>query len=236
MRIENLYGKVKGSPAFVVGTGPSMQCVQLSVFRGAYIVGLNQAWKYSRQQGVPFQLMLTAHPELFQEYAKTVGWPVLGGPQWVIKKKPPMADLELDDSNHYVYLTSPELKTVEARPADTLYLGEGIQCTAIDLLARMGANPIILLGVDMNVIDGDFHGHDQHVRWLGQTPDEQYALYRKTVARVRSAVRDKFGVQVLALSPFLGTDAAREDYVRLKKELKLLPLPKPKDVSPYRRK
>lgn len=236
MRIETLYGKLTGSPAFVVGTGPSMRMFPLAALKGAYLVGLNQAWKYSRQTGVKFQLNLTAHPELFLEYQKAVNWPVLGAAPWVIKKKPPMETLELDDTNHYVYLTRPDLKTVEERPADTLYLGEGIQCTAIDLLARMGANPIVLVGVDMNSLEGEFHGHDQHVRWLGQKPEEQYALYRKTAAKVRSTVRDRFGVNVLSMSPFLGTDCAREDYVRLKRELKLPPLPKPKDVSPYRRK
>src|SRR5688572_9698062 len=112
MRITKLYRSLNGSPAFVLGTGPSARCFPLAALRGAYVVGLNQAWKYARQQDVRLQLMLTAHPELFLEYQKAVNWPVLGAPTWVIKKKPPMADLPLDDPNHYVYHTSPDLQTV----------------------------------------------------------------------------------------------------------------------------
>jgi hypothetical protein len=181
--------------------------------------------------------MLTAHPELYKEFishdlSRASKPPV----PWVIKRKPPMDTLELDDPQHYVYRTSSDLKTLTERPDDILYIGEGIQCTAIDLLARMGAKTIILVGCDMTDIGGEYHGHDQHTRWLGQTPAEQYALYRKTTARVRSVLRDRFGVSVLTLSPFIGLKGAEEDYGRLKIELKLKPLPKPKDVSPYRRK
>lgn len=236
MRIEKLYNffRVDNAVAFILGTGPSMRCFPLEALCGAYIVGLNQAWKYITPAVKP-NLMLTAHPELYHEFL-----PELNTDNkdvtWVIKKKPPMEDLELDDKDHYVYLTSPERDTVVKRPADTLYIGEGIQCTAIDLLARMGAKTIIMVGCDMTSLEGDFHGHDQHVRWLGQTPDEQYRLYRKTTAITRSLVRDKFGVSVLTLSPFIGLNGANEDYGRLKRELKLAPLPKPKDTSPYLRK
>lgn len=237
MRIESLYNKLGGNPAFIVGTGPSMRFFPLELFSGSYAIGLNQAWKYTRGD-FKFELMLTVHPELYQEYETyrkeySKGIEVGG---WAIKKKPPMETLMLDDPNFYVFNTSPDLSTVKTRPADTLYIGEGIQCTAIDLLARMGANPIILIGVDMNSIEGDFHGHDQHVRWLGQTPEVQYALYRKKTAQVRSLVRDEFNVHVLSMTPFLGTDAAREDYVRLKSDFNMEQLPTPKDVSPYTRK
>jgi len=231
MRIEQLQPLGGQNPvAFIIGTGPSMRCFPMQALETAYTLGLNQAWKYWQTN-----LMLTAHPELYEEYAQAVPVPLDRVP-WVIKKKPPMANLEFTDKDHYVYLTSPDLKTVTTRPADTLYLGEGIQCTAIDLLARLGAKTIILVGCDMTSLEGEFHGHDQHVRWLGQKPDEQYALYRKTTAKVRSLVRKAFGVHVLTLSPFIGLNGANEDYGRLKVELKLKPLPKPKDISPYKRK
>lgn len=230
MRIISLHRTLPGCPAFVLGTGPSMRYFPMKALQGAFVVGLNQAWKYH-----PCKLMLTAHPELYQEWAASEA--AKTAPlKWVIKKKAPMADLELDDPVHYVYHTSPDLLTVKNQTEDTLYLGEGIQCTAIDLLVRMGAGTVILVGCDMSSVAGEFHGHDQHVRWLGQTPDEQYALYRKTTARVRSVVRDAFGVSVLTMTPFIGLNGAAEDSHRLRSELNLIPLPKPKDISPYTRK
>ena len=217
----------KDSVAFVLGTGPSMRFFPLRALEGAFVLGLNQAWKYHR-----CNFMLTAHPELYKEYEATAPVDPM---RWIIKKKAPMAELELDDPKHHVFLTSPDLVTVKDRPADTLYLGEGIQCTAMDLLARMGFRTIILVGVDMNSIGGEFHGHDQHVRWLGQAPKDQYALYRKSAAKVRSILRDSFNVDVLTLSPFLGINSVEEEHTRLRAELKLAPLPKPKDISPYLR-
>lgn len=232
MRIEKLFSLYRSanSICFVLGTGPSMRYFPIQAMEGAYVLGLNQAWKYRK-----CHFMLTAHPELYQEWAATEEAKT-ATTKWIIKKKAPMAHLELDDPEHYVYLTSPDIKTVTERPADTLYLGEGIQCTAIDLLARAGFKTIILVGCDMTSLAGDYHGHDQHVRWLGQTPDVQYALYRKTTAMTRSAVRDAFGVNVLTLSPFIGLMGAEEDSHRLRGELGIKPLPAPKDISPYTRK
>jgi len=233
MRIQNLFTTLKGNNtiAFVVGTGPSMRCFPADCLKGAFVVGLNQAWRYVRAN-----LMLTVHPELYQEFAKRPEPHSVDPVPWVIKKKAPMADLSLDDPTHYIFNTSHEIKTVWEQPADTLYLGEGIQCTAIDLLARMGAKTVILVGCDMTSLGGDYHGHDQHVRWLGRRPADQYALYRKTTAKVRSVVRDKLGVDVLTLTPFVGLAHVEEDYQRLRSELGLKPLSKPKDVSPYLRK
>ena len=152
--------------------------------------------------------------------------------QWIIKKKPPMADLTLDDPRYYVFGTDYSIKTVTNRPKDTLYLGEGVQTTAMDMAARMGARHIVLVGCDAGTIGGDFHAHDQHVKFLGMKPDDQFKLYRETTAAVRAALRG-FGVSVFSVSPFIGINAAEEDYARLVDEMKLSKLPTPKDTSGY---
>jgi hypothetical protein len=225
MRIGTLYATAP-SDVYVIGTGPSLRCLDLSYFADKFTIGLNQAWKH-----LATTYAITVHPELLPEYNSTPGHRT----KWIIKKKPPMAHLQLDDENYFVFLTSPDLETVVTRPPDTLYLGEGIQTTAIDMAARMGAKNVILVGCDANQLLGDFHAHDQHVRWLGLKPDEQYALYRKRTAQVRWKLRD-LGVNVMTLTPFIGTDAGVEDYTRIRVELGFKALPRPKDVSPYKRK
>jgi hypothetical protein len=143
-----------------------------------------------------------------------------------------MANLEFDDPSLYVFNTSYELDTVAKQPNDTLYLGEGVQTCALDLASRWGARFIVLVGCDGGSLSGDFHAHDQHVKWLGMKPDEQYALYRQSTAEVRSVLRQK-GVSVMSLTPFIGVNGANEDYARLKKELSLPALPPPPDKSGY---
>jgi len=226
MRISSLYGKYKGQTAYIVGTGPSLRCMPLDFLKDKLTIGLNQSWKHIRPT-----LSITVHPELVLEYEDTFrGHPT----RWVVKKKPPMERLELDDPKYYVFGTSYDIDCIRTQPADTLYLGEGIQTTAMDLAARLGAKYIILVGCDAAALGGDYHAHDQHVRWLGLQPDDQYRLYRERTAEVRSALRGR-GVHVMSLSPFIGADAAQEDYERLRKELNLDKLPPPKDTSTYNR-
>jgi hypothetical protein len=234
MRIRDLYYRHRGQTIYILGTGPSLRVTPLEILQGAVTIGLNQAWRHH-----PCTYNLTVHPELLQDYEREAAGAKrqrgAGPAVWLVKQKPPMASLTLDDPNYYVFRTAPDLQTVTLQPDDTLYIGEGVQCTAMDLACRMGARAVVLVGCDACSLGGDFHGHDQHVRWLGQTPEAQYALYRKQTALVRKVLRGR-GLPVYTLSPFVGVGHADEDYRRLCKEHKLPPLPRPRDVSPYVRK
>lgn len=230
MRIQDLLGRHHGETIYIVGTGPSLRCVDLEFLRGHTTIGLNQAWRH-----LATTYSITVHPELVLDYEylhkkKPQDWAT----KWVIKKKPPMAHLPFDDPNFYVFDTSYKISTVTHRPTDTLYLGEGVQTTAMDLAGRMGARFVVLVGCDGGSLAGDFHAHDQHVKWLGMQPKDQYALYRRTTAAVRKHLR-KLGVSVLTLSPFAGLVGVEEDYKRLRLELGLDPLPPPEDMSGYKR-
>ncbi len=226
MRIQDLPKQLPSDfvrTTYIVGTGPSLRCTPPDVLHGKFVIGLNQAWRH-----VGCHLSITVHPELVTQYE--VAKP-RSRTQWVVKKKPPMAHLTLDDPQYYVFGTTYDLNQVNKHPKDTLYLGEGVQTCAMDLAARLGAKHIVLVGCDACCLEGDYHGHDQHVRWVGRTPDEQYRLYRESTAAVRSELR-QVGVSVMSLTPFIGANAAPEDYRRLKTELGLDPFPVPVDVSP----
>lgn len=229
MRIQQLYNQHPDRTIYIIGTGPSLRCLPMSFFENQITIGLNKAWKHLRTS-----YAITVHPELVLEWQQENKAKGLRGvsPQWIIKKKPPMADLSLDDPHHYVFGTDYSIKTITNRPKDTLYLGEGVQTTAMDMASRMGAKHIVLVGCDAGTIGGDFHAHDQHVKFLGMKPDDQFKLYRDTTAAVRAALRG-FGVSVFSVSPFIGINAAEEDYARLTAELKLDKLPPPKDTSSY---
>lgn len=222
MRIGALTDRHKGETIYVIGTGASLRCMPLGFFADKLSIGLNQTWRH-----LPTTYSITVHPELLADYEKA-GKSIT---QWIVKKKPPRAELNLDDARYYVFGTSYDLAAIRERPKDTLYLGEGVQTTAMDLAARLGASTIVLVGCDAKALGGDFHAHDQHVRWVGRKPADQYRLYRETTAAVRTVLRG-MGVAVMTLSPFIGVDAGEEDYKRLCKELGLSPLPPPTDISP----
>lgn len=232
MRISDLWDKYRLDDIYIVGTGPSMRFMPLDIIHNKITIGLNQAYRYC-----PLTYSITVHPELVLEYLK------LKSPnptQWIIKKKPPMDYLNLDDKRFYVFTTDPHPhesnpKYIRNRIPDKLYQGHGIQQTAMNLAAQMGAKSIILVGVDMCSLGDEHHGHDQHVRFHGQPSELVYKEYRKFTGDIRKIIRDELKIPVLTLSPFIGVGNAEEDYQRLLAEFKLQPLPKPKDTSKYLR-
>jgi len=227
MRIQELTDKHKGQDIYIVGTGPSMRVFPVDYLNNKITIGLNQAWRYSK-----LSYCITVHPELFLEYQKEKK----NETTWIIKKKTPMEYLELDDPNHYVFHTEQEnYELLTKQKQNVLFIGRGVQQTAMHVAYLMGAKNIILVGVDMTDLNGEHHGHNQHVKFHGFAPDDVYAEYRKITAKVRSVLLRK-GINTLTLSPFIGAVHGNEDYTRLAHELNLPKLPPPKDTSTYSRK
>lgn len=235
MRItEATLNEFQGA-CLIVGTGPSMRVFPKDVLNDYdNVIALNQAWRYFGRSGPPYAI--TVHPELVLQYEDEVARRRLpASTKWFVKKKPPMDGLKLDDPRYYVFDTSPDPQTVVAQPADTLYIGHGVQQTAIDLAVRMGFKTIFLVGCDMTSLGGDHHAHEQHVRFHGLDPGAVYAEYRRFTAKIRRLVEKHHGVHVLTLTPFVGCDHAAEDYVRRCDEQGLNALPAPTDTSAYKR-
>lgn len=242
MRIDDpaLGNQFKGRDVYIVGSGPSMRLFDVRFLLGKPVIALNQAWRYWTGTGAAPTLGLTVHPELVQEYnleyvtaAETAPLPVV---TWAVKRKPPMEALTLDDLNYYVFKTNPDFATIAARPADTLFIGRGVQQTAMDLAARLGARAIVLVGVDMAALGGDHHGHDQHVQFHGQPADAVYREYYEWTRTARQLIESAWKIPTLSLTPFLGAGWAAEDYDCQCTQRGLAPLPPPQDVSKYNRK
>ncbi len=228
MRIKGLYGRHRGEDVWVVGTGASMRVFPLAALAGRTTIGLNQAHKYG-----PMTYSITVHPELVQEY-ESIGRPT--PTQWIVKRKPPMADLSLDDPRYYVFETDPGRHQITGFEGDKLYLAHGIHHTAMSLAAKMGARAIFLVGCDMTSLDGEHHGHDQHVRFHGMKPRDVYHEYQAEAAVTRRYIREALDIPIVSVTPFLGLADIEEDYRTLKRELQLAPLPPPPDTSGYIRK
>ena len=231
MRIKFLFNKHLGKDIYVVGTGPTARLIPDGFFKGKITIGLNQAYKI-----IEPTYSLTVHPELEVEYRELVKAKKVKSTTWVIKHKAPTF-LHLDDISRYVFNTSTAWSEFIGLKPDTLFLGKGIQVTAIDLACRMGARSVILVGVDLGSVGGDHHGHDQHIQFHGLSASEVYREYRLWTYKARRLAREKAGVAVLSLSPLLGCggDVHQADYAQFRKELGLSVLPKPKDISKYKR-
>ncbi len=214
---------------YICGTGPSMRVFPIELLKHKITIGLNQFWRYLQPT-----YSLTVHPELLVEYEREIPLSKRAT-RWIVKRKPPLEMLTLDDDRYHVFHTSDKFETVVNRPDDTLFIGRGVQQTAMDLASRLGAKVIYLVGIDMGDLGGDHHGHDQHVRFHGLPAADVYREYRHFTATVRNLLRVHHGTLTATLSPLLGATAATEDYLRLCKEYALPKLPTPKDTSAYKR-
>jgi len=235
MRIHTLWDRHKGQDIWIIGTGPSMKVFPHELYRNHTTIGLNQAWRY----GVPLTYSITVHPELIigdennpDAYMKSRRRPIT---TWIVKPKPPMQKLAIDDPNYYVFKTGAQydLGLIRKRTPDHIFLGHGIHCSAMALAAHMGARSITLVGVDMASLDDEHHGHGQHVQFHGLTPDVVYKEYRYWAAKVRKVIRDELKIPILTLSPFLGIAHPHEDWARIHMEKGLGKQPPPKDTSSY---
>jgi hypothetical protein len=225
MRIGALNNIHRGKEIYIVGTGPSLRTFPVEYFHSKITIGLNQAWKHFSPT-----YSITVHPELVLEYEKSPRPPKT---KWIVKKKRPLGNISLNDRRYYVFNTvDRDLKIITHKKEDHLFLGRGVQQTAMHMAALMGASYIFLVGVDMTDLCGDHHGHDQHVRFHGLPPADVYKEYRKYTAAVRKELR-KINVKVLNLTSLLSAYDGSEDYRRLCDELSLDKLPEPVDTSTY---
>ena len=234
MRISGLFNKHPGSDIYIVGTGPTARLLPRNFFDKRICIGLNQAYKLFK-----LTYTITVHPELEVEYRDIMSRhpKTTNKTQWIVKRKPPTV-LSFDDATRYVFSTSYDWKDFICKESDILFLGRGVQQTAIDMAARMGAKTIILVGVDMASVGGDHHSHDQHVQFHSVPANDVYKEYRLWTYKARKLARDKANINVLSLSPLLGCggDVHEQDYAQYLKELGLSKLPEPEDVSKYDRK
>jgi len=228
MRISLLANRHAKSDVYIVGTGPSLRVFDKQYLSDKITIGLNQAWKQ-----LPTVYSISVHPELVIEYEKSK---TKNKTNWVVKQKGEFINKSLDDPEYYIFKTVDRDFSIFTKPkADHLFIGRGVQQTAMHLAAVMGAKNIILVGVDMTDVGGDHHGHDQHVKFHGLDPKSVYAEYRDYTAKARQELR-KLKINVMTLSPFIGSCDASEDYTRICAELRLPKLPKPEDTSTYLRK
>ena len=242
MSLLGLIGKgnIIEKPCLIVGTGPSMRLFEApEINQYGLIIGLNRAYEV-----FPVDCTITIHAhELFQEslqqtYLQTgclITKPKGNSNHWS-RKAATRLDAErrvaLFDGNADPH----DFSYCETRTPNKLYLGRGIQATAITLAAHLGFESVILIGCDMADLDGDHHAiQNHHIRTHGLSTSEIYREYYECTARVREIVYRNFGTRVYTLSPFLGLGREQEDYKLLKSQLGLEPIGSQEDTSSYDR-
>jgi hypothetical protein len=230
--IAELHKKHLKADVYILGSGPSLRFLPESFFRNKITIGLNYAYKSIRPH-----YSITIHPYIIP--IRRDDWNC----QWITKTKESdkswaihkandnISDFYLFNNNNdlldFTYLESPGT-------SQKLYVGCGIQTGALHLAAKMGASNAILCGCDMAWIAGEHHSTDQHTQFHGHNPLDVYDEYYYYTVKVREQLRQLYGMNTFSMTPFLGRVIER-DYCKLKEELSLPDLPKPKDIEHVKR-
>jgi hypothetical protein len=241
--VSELYGRHPESDIFVVGSGTSMRVFPRELLAGRITIGLNMAWKL-----VDTTYGITIHPGLNipelmpdEDPRPAVTW--ITKPKWEGLNKTQIEWIKrecyLFDSYGRPNSQPPGeprdegrmVEWVHSPVGDKLYQWSSISQTAVNLAANMGARNIFLVGCDMTSLAGNHHGHKQHTRWLGVTPDHRYRQFWEGLLEVRSALRSR-GVSLVNLSPFLGLGRHEEEFEILADELGVPQLLVGEDISP----
>lgn len=230
--IKEFFGKHKEETIYVVGTGPSMRVFPLEVFNDKITIGLNQAFKFFKPT-----YSITVHPYLIP-YDRAE-WNC----NWVTKVKPTCEgwNKHVEIGNRpYLYLFENNNKATDFsyfrnHNSYKLFVGRGIQSGAIHLAALMGAKYCFLVGCDCCSLDYEHHAIDQHTEFHNHPEWDIYQEYYYYTVKCRELALERFGMNVLSLTPFIGLPMFEKDYNHLKTKHKLPVLPKPKDIEKVKR-
>lgn len=230
--VSDLYGKHQNSDIYVVGSGTSVRVFPTAFLEDKITIGLNMAWKVA-----PVNYGITIGPHLnipeFMEGERPhpeITWITKGDKA---KRVLTAEQFQHADRNFYhfdirkgrgtnsgdwVSDTGRELEYVRRPTANYLYQWSSISQTASNLAANMGARNVILVGCDNCSLLDNHHAHQQHTKWLGESPDYRYQQYYDGLIEVRAALRER-GVNLLSLTPFLKLDDPAKDFLTLCRDL-----------------
>lgn len=242
--VSQLYGRHRGADIYVVGSGTSMRVFPEGFLDGRITIGLNMAWK-----SAPVLYGLTIGPHLnVPEFIEgetprpEITWVTKRAKAFKVLTPEQFADADRrmytfdirqgadSGSGDWVSDSGRELDYVRRPTGDHLYQWSSISQTAANLAANLGARNVILVGCDNCSLAENHHGHQQHTKWLGKSPEDRYLEYYEGLAEVRAALRER-GVNLLSLSPFLKLDDPERDFSRLCDELERPPLLTGEDIS-----
>lgn len=227
----NKYQFEEIKDVYIVGTGPSMRVFPIDFLRDKFVIGLNQAYKYFAPDYWPI-INLTIHPELIpKEGPLSKGW-------WTKVKGTSVKNWEdhvIFRTNSAIGQTVLDYSLLRNRKPGFLYTGRGIHTSGLALAGAIGAKNVILVGVDCCDLDGEHHGHEQHIQFHNLSPDNVYDEYYLNAVEVRKIIYEVYGTRTLSITPFIGLDHYAADYYTLKNYYQLKPLPTPKDISTYKR-
>lgn len=191
-------GAWKGKPCFIIGGGPSLTDFNWDLLKGKLTIGINRVYE-------------KIDPTIiYGQDPRFVRWILMGKYGDTAKTKflqSPALKIWLNTTGEHlpekIYILKCWRNYVEARSAFPLTMKEGIGhgsnsgYGALNLAACLGANPIYLLGYDMQRENERTHWHDGHPE---RTPDHVPESFKKHFISAAEFLEKK-NICVINLNP-----------------------------------
>lgn len=147
-RMGAYYNRHKGKRAFIIGNGPSLNQMDLSLLKHEITFGLNRIYMLFERAGFTATYLTCVNPTVTEQFgAELSAQPMPKFIGWRCRDHLPFtAD---------TVLLAPPARTpsFSLKPTHTLWEGATVTYVAMQLAFYMGITDLILIGVDHNFVD-----------------------------------------------------------------------------------
>jgi hypothetical protein len=142
--IKKLCGEVKGKPLLIVGNGPSLNNTPLNKFNNVFSIGMNKIDMFFTKTAWRPNLILITNNLVVKQHWKSL---VKNGiPSYLSWKTRYFIPNKVQDK-FYFFLSSPSEK-FQPDVSKSVGMAGTVTYTALQFAYYLGANPVILVGVD----------------------------------------------------------------------------------------
>ena len=140
--IDALRNRHWGKRCFVLGNGPSLNSVDLSVLRDEYIIGTNRIYLHPACPTWTRWYYCAVNPNVIEQFASDIAaLPAMKFLAWEHRASIPQAP-------NTVWLRSRNEPRFSFDPADAIWQGATVTYASLQMAFHLGFTDVILLGVD----------------------------------------------------------------------------------------
>jgi hypothetical protein len=164
-RMGAYYNRHKGKRAFIIGNGPSLNQMDLSLLKNEYTFGANRIYLLFPRAGFQATYLCCVNPTVTEQFgAELSAQPMPKFLGWRCKDHVPFTSDTI--------LLAPPSRTpsFSVKPTHTLWEGATVTYVAMQLAFYMGFSEVILIGVDHNFVDKG----DPHTKIVSQADDANH--------------------------------------------------------------
>ncbi len=190
MHLERIAPRFAGRRVIVAATGPSLTPEVAERLRGEIVVAVNDAWRM-----VPWAVALYACDSSWWRHHE--GVPDFTGEKWTSHGLKPPNDKTEIAARYGLRVVAGEMKPGFSLDPTRIHYGQNSGFQAVNLAILWGADPIVLVGFDMRVVEDKRHFFGSHPP--GLKSGGSYHVWVKHFERAKAML--PAGIRIINATP-----------------------------------